>query len=177
VHTVKFVIRIPSGTYPGQLETARSFKSIAKLLLRHYVFWQFMPIIVYQMTSYAMMHGLWIGTSGQVKIFILPILNCVTAEKDKTDIGIWWRHNGCGVPQHCHAWFRECDDLLREYLDKNAHTLSHSCVHTSIRTCVVTYIRTCVHFCMFLPDSINQWTQFLTWTGADILRRSRLILT
>jgi len=81
VHTVKFVIRIPSGTYPGQLETARSFKSIAKLLLRHYVFWQLMPIIVYQMTSYAIMHGLWIGSSGQVKIMILSILNCVMAKR------------------------------------------------------------------------------------------------
>ena len=48
----KLFVRIPAGTYPGQRETARSFRSVSKLLLRHHYFlWQIGPIFLYQTVS------------------------------------------------------------------------------------------------------------------------------
>ena len=52
----KLFVRIPAGTYPGQRETARSFRSVTKLLLRHHYFlWQIGPIFVYQTVSAVML--------------------------------------------------------------------------------------------------------------------------
>jgi len=51
-YPAKLLVRIPAGTYQGQLETARSFRSVATLLLRRYYFlWQTGPILLYQAVS------------------------------------------------------------------------------------------------------------------------------
>lgn len=51
IHTytlaVRFFVHIPAGTYSGQLENTRNFRSIAKLLVRHALFWQLRSAHVY----------------------------------------------------------------------------------------------------------------------------------
>ena len=55
-YAAKVLVRIPAGTYPGQLENARSFGSATKLLLRHHYFlWQIGPIFLYQTVSLVML--------------------------------------------------------------------------------------------------------------------------
>ncbi len=55
-YPAKILVRIPAGTYPGQSETARSFGSVTKLLLRHHYFlWQIGPILLYQTVSVVML--------------------------------------------------------------------------------------------------------------------------
>ena len=42
---VRFFVHIPAGTYLGQIEKTINFRSIAKLLVRHDLFWQLRSLL------------------------------------------------------------------------------------------------------------------------------------
>jgi hypothetical protein len=48
---VGLVVAIPLGTYSAQQESAKSFRSVAKLYFRHELGWQIAPIMLYQITT------------------------------------------------------------------------------------------------------------------------------
>ena len=57
-------VRIPAGTFPGQVETARTFESVIRLLARHSVPKELAQILVYQISSQALLSGGWVGQTG-----------------------------------------------------------------------------------------------------------------
>ena len=57
-------VRIPAGTYPGQVETARTFESVIRLLARNSIPKELAQILVYQISSQALLSGGWVGQTG-----------------------------------------------------------------------------------------------------------------
>ena len=57
-------VRIPAGTYPGQVETAKTFESVMRLLARHSIPKELAQILVYQISSQALLSGGWVGQTG-----------------------------------------------------------------------------------------------------------------
>jgi hypothetical protein len=57
-------VRIPAGTYPGQVETARTFESVIRLLARHSIPKELAQILVYQISCQALLSGGWVGQTG-----------------------------------------------------------------------------------------------------------------
>ena len=57
-------MRIPAGTFPGQVETARTFESVIRLLARHSIPKELAQILVYQISSQALLSGGWVGQTG-----------------------------------------------------------------------------------------------------------------
>jgi len=58
-------VRIPAGTYPGQVETAKTFESVMHLLARHSIPKELTQILVYQISTQALLSGGWVGKTGQ----------------------------------------------------------------------------------------------------------------
>jgi hypothetical protein len=59
-----FMIIVPVSTFPGQECAATTFKEIISLRVRHSLHWQLFPILVYQLTSLALVLGGWKGPAG-----------------------------------------------------------------------------------------------------------------
>ena len=81
---VSLVVAVPGGTYPGQLESAKKFSTIAQLYFRHAFARDVAPILTYQIVSQvliaqtastgqtsAMWHGHWIWWAAAIPRLLL----------------------------------------------------------------------------------------------------------
>jgi len=59
-----FAVAIPSGTYTGQKESAKSFKRVAKIYFRHELGWNILPIMLYQITTQVLLAQPWKAPAG-----------------------------------------------------------------------------------------------------------------
>jgi hypothetical protein len=64
---VSFVVRIPARTYPGQTDSAKNFKSIARLVARNVMPRELLQILVYHIVTQVLLSRGWIGNLGEGK--------------------------------------------------------------------------------------------------------------
>jgi len=62
---VGFMTIIPASTFPNQPDIANSFPAIISYRVRHELFWQLSPILIYQVIVLKIASGGWIGLPGQ----------------------------------------------------------------------------------------------------------------